>query len=73
LHEIRIEISDIYIPMKRRNSLDLESVTKLATDILEHGLTTPVLVRQDNARFVLGEAFHRLEACKALVVQPRRS
>jgi ParB-like chromosome segregation protein Spo0J len=53
--------------------VDLERVTKLATDILEHGLTMPVLVRRDNARFVLVEALHRLEACKALVVQPRRS
>ena len=80
LNEIRIEISDIYIPMKRRNSLDLERVSKLADDILEHGLTMPILVRRDETRFVLVEGLHRLEACKALgertikalVVQARR-
>jgi sulfiredoxin len=80
LNEIRIEISDIYIPMKRRNSLDLERVTKLANDILEHGLIMPILVRRDETRFVLVEGLHRLEACKALgeqtikalVVQARR-
>ena len=66
MNEIRIEISDIYIPMKRRNSLDLERVTKLANDILEHGLTMPILVRRDETRFVLVEGLHRLEACKAL-------
>jgi hypothetical protein len=51
------------------------------TDILEHGLRMPILVRRDEARFVLVEGLHRLEACKALgertikalVVQARRS
>jgi ParB-like chromosome segregation protein Spo0J len=81
LHEIKIEISDIYIPMKRRRSLNVEQVTKLANDILENGLKMPILVRRDEARFVLVEGLHRLEACKALgertitalVVQARRS
>lgn len=80
MHEIRIDISDIYIPMNRRSGLDPERVDDLATDILEHGLTSPVLVRRDEARFVLVDGLHRLEACKALgertikaiIVQARR-
>jgi ParB-like chromosome segregation protein Spo0J len=80
MDEIRVNISDIYIPMKRRATLVLERVETLAEDILEHGLTSPILVRRDDARFVLVEGYHRLEACrslgertiKALVVQARR-
>ena len=80
MHEIRIDISDVYVPTNRRNSVDPERVNDLAADILEHGLNTPVLVRRDAARFVLVEGLHRLEACKALgertikaiIVQARR-
>jgi sulfiredoxin len=80
LHEIRINISDVYVPTNRRSGVDPERVNALATDILEHGLNTPVLVRRDAARFVLVEGLHRLEACKALgertikaiIVQARR-
>ena len=80
MHEFRIAVSDIYVPMKRRSSLDLKRVDDLANDILENGLKMPVLVRRDESRFVLVEGLHRLEACKALgeptikalVVQARR-
>ena len=81
VHEIKVEISDVYVPMKRRNSVDPDRVANLATDILEHGQTTPILVRRDDERFVLVAGLHRLEACKALgertikalVVQARQS
>nr|WP_262300177.1 ParB N-terminal domain-containing protein [Microvirga sp. HBU67692] len=33
---------------------------------MEKGQEPPILVRPDGKRFVLGEGFHRLEACKAL-------
>ncbi len=81
MREVRIEIVEIYVPIRRRGTLDPARVDALAGDILEHGLTMPVLVRRDQARFVLVEGLHRLEACialgertiKALVVQARRS
>jgi ParB-like chromosome segregation protein Spo0J len=80
VNELKVAIADIYIPMGRRDTLIQERVESLAEDILEHGLTTPILVRRDQARFVLVEGYHRLEACKALgertikalVVQARR-
>ena len=59
-------IADIYVPARRRRTLDSATVNKLAESILEEGLRTPILVRPDGARFVLVEGFHRLEACKAL-------
>jgi len=34
--------------------------------ILQVGLQSPILVRQDGERFVLVEGLHRLEACKQL-------
>jgi len=34
--------------------------------ILQVGLQSPSLVRQDGERFVLVEGLHRLEACKQL-------
>jgi sulfiredoxin len=74
------EIAKIYVPVKRRATLNPTTVDALAADILEKGLQTPILVRPDGERFVLVEGLHRLEACKALgeetiaayVVQARR-
>jgi len=59
-------IADIYVPTKRRKSLDQAKVDALAEDILENGHTTPIQVRQGKGRVVLVEGLHRLEACKAL-------
>jgi ParB-like chromosome segregation protein Spo0J len=61
-----ITIADIYVPIKRRATLDHERVNAIATSILENGLQAPILVRADGARFVLVEGLHRLEAVKAL-------
>jgi sulfiredoxin len=60
------EIARIYVPVKRRASLEPDKVAALAQDILANGLKTPILVRADGARFVLVEGLHRLEAAKAL-------
>jgi ParB-like chromosome segregation protein Spo0J len=60
------EIAKIYVPTKRRATLNPKTVEQLAADILENGLQTPILVRPDGERFVLVEGLHRLEACKAL-------
>lgn len=80
MREIRIRIHDIYVPVKRRKSLDPERAGGLAEDILVNGQINAILVRKDDERFVLVEGLHRLEACKALgeetilacVVQARR-
>jgi ParB-like chromosome segregation protein Spo0J len=59
-------IADIYVPVKRRATLNASTVQTLAQDILENGQKSPILVRRDSDRFVLVEGLHRLEACKAL-------
>jgi ParB-like chromosome segregation protein Spo0J len=62
----RFAIKDIYVPVKRRATLNAQTVHDLAESILEKGQETPILVRQDGERFVLVEGLHRLEACKEL-------
>jgi len=57
---------DIYVPTKRRLTVDPAKVAEIAENILEKGQTTPILVREDGNRFVLVEGVHRLEACKSL-------
>jgi hypothetical protein len=46
-------IADIYVPVKRRATLDQKRVNEIAASILEKGQQTPILVRADGARFVL--------------------
>ena len=73
-------IAKIYVPVKRRATLDPKKAEQIAESILQVGLQTPILVRPDGERFVLIEGLHRLEACKQLgeqtivgyVVQARR-
>jgi ParB-like chromosome segregation protein Spo0J len=60
-----IPIADVYVPIKRRASLE-QRVDELAASILDKGLLAPILVRADGERFVLVEGLHRLEAAKAL-------
>jgi hypothetical protein len=59
-------IQTIYVPVKRRRTLDPKRVEEIAQSMLVDGQTTPILVRPDGARFVLVEGLHRLEAAKAL-------
>jgi sulfiredoxin len=59
-------IAKIYVPVKRRATLEQKRVDELAESMLKDGQTTPILVRADGARFVLVEGLHRLEAAKAL-------
>jgi ParB-like chromosome segregation protein Spo0J len=61
-----LAIADIYVPVKRRATLDQKRVHEIAASILDKGLQTPILVRADGARFVLVEGLHRLEAARAL-------
>jgi sulfiredoxin len=60
------EIARIYVPVKRRATLEPAKVDALAASILADGLQTPILVREDGDRFVLVEGLHRLEAARSL-------
>ena len=83
LDTVVIAIDEIYVPAKRRGTLDEAKVETLAESILEDGQKTPIHVRPDpdKKRYVLVEGLHRLEALKALgeatidalIVMPRRS
>ena len=59
-------VADIYVPVKRRATLEQKRADEIAASMLENGQQTPILVRPDGARFVLIEGLHRLEAAKAL-------
>ena len=61
-----VAIQDVYVPVKRRQTLDTKKVAALAESMLAKGQEAPILVRPDGQRFVLVEGLHRLEACKAL-------
>jgi ParB-like chromosome segregation protein Spo0J len=81
MKEKTFKTAQIYVPVKRRKTLDMKVVEEIAESMLEKGQLTPILVRRDGERFVLVEGLHRLEACKALgeetivglLVQPRGS
>jgi sulfiredoxin len=59
-------IAKIYVPAKRRATLDPKKAQEIAESILQIGQQSPILLRQDGDRFVLVEGLHRLEACKQL-------
>jgi sulfiredoxin len=59
-------LAEIYVPVKRRATLEAGKVAALAESILERGQDSPILVREDGGRFVLVEGLHRLEACRSL-------
>ena len=61
-----LKIEEIYVPVKRRASMNQQTVDALATAILEEGQKVPIQVRHDGKRFILIEGLHRLEACRAL-------
>jgi sulfiredoxin len=61
-----LAIQDVYVPVKRRHTLDPQKVEALAESMMEKGQDVPILVRPDGGRFVLVEGLHRLEACRAL-------
>ena len=61
-----LAIQDVYVPVKRRQTLDTKKVNAMAESMLAKGQEAPILVRPDGQRFVLIEGLHRLEACKAL-------
>jgi len=64
--EQAVAIADVYVPVKRKKTLEPDKVEAIAESILEEGQKTPIQVRQGQGRLVLVEGPHRLEACKAL-------
>lgn len=66
MDDIDIAIDEIYVPVRRRQTLNPETVEEIAESILAEGLRTPIWVRHDGKRYVLVEGLHRLETCKAL-------
>jgi sulfiredoxin len=62
----KLAIARIYVPAKRRATLDPKKAEEIAESILQVGLQVPIMVRKDGDRFVLVEGLHRLEACKQL-------
>jgi ParB-like chromosome segregation protein Spo0J len=81
MDDIIIRIDDIYVPSKRRRTVNPTAVEALAAAIMEDGQRLPILVRRGKEGFVLVDGLQRLEACKALgeetitaiIVQARRS
>ncbi len=61
-----LRIDEIYVPAKRRRTLDQEKVNAIAESMLEEGQLTPIQVRRDGKRLVLVEGLQRLEACRSL-------
>ena len=66
LRSEKFPIESIYVPTKRRATLDNTRVNAIAESMLVSGQTTPIMVREDGVRFVLIEGLHRLEAARAL-------
>jgi len=66
MEEQTFRIEDIYVPVKRRQTLNPATVSAIAESMLEEGQRSPILVRQGNNRLVLIEGLHRLEACRSL-------
>jgi sulfiredoxin len=70
-----IPIADVYVPIKRRATLEQKRVDEIAASILDKGLLSPILVRPDGARFVLVEGLHRAlgeETIVAFLVDARK-
>ena len=52
-------IAKIYVPAKRRATLDVAKAREIAESILKVGQQTPIMVRRDGDRFVLVEGLIR--------------
>ncbi len=80
MQKLTVPIGKVYVPAKRKKTLDEAVVTDIAESMLEQGQLTPILIRADGDRYILVEGLHRLEACRALgedtvegmIVQARR-
>ena len=67
LKSVKLKLSELYIPVKRRKGLELEKIDSLAEKILEDGQKGPIQVRRDKKWiFVVVNGAHRIEAVKLL-------
>ncbi len=66
MDDLTFRVEDISVPLKRRRTLDPETVHTIAESMLEEGQRTPIWVRRDGERLVLVEGLQRLEACRSL-------
>ena len=66
MEAVTLAIDDIYVPVKRRKTLDAARVEALAESFMESEQATPISVRQGKGRYVLVSGLHRLEARRAL-------
>jgi len=66
LEDVVLKLEEIYVPIKRRKTLDPAKVESIAESMIEHGQQTPIQVRRDKDRYVLVTGLHRFEALKAL-------
>ena len=66
MKNVNVPVDQIYVPTKRRTTLEADKVDTLAEDILENGQQMPIQVRLGKGRYVLIEGLHRLEAVKTL-------
>lgn len=66
MKRVKIPFANIYVPTKRRATLDAAKAQILSEDIMANGLTIPIQVREDGARYVLVEGLHRFEAHRLL-------
>ena len=51
-------IEDIYVPVKRRRTLDPATVNTIAESILEEGQRMPIMVRRDGERTPVASNHH---------------
>ncbi len=66
MEHVTIKITEVYVPVKQRRSLNPQTVDEMAESILQTGKQPPIIVRWDGKRFILVTGLHPLEACKAL-------
>ena len=66
MKDVTLNIDEIYVPVKRRKTLDEKTVEAIAESMMEEGQLTAILVRQGRGRYVLVEGLHRIEAARAL-------
>jgi ParB-like chromosome segregation protein Spo0J len=66
MEDVTFNIDDIYVPVKRRKTLDEKTVEAIAESMMEEGQRTAIRVREGRGRYVLVEGLHRLEAARAL-------
>ncbi len=66
MEDVTLNIDEIYVPVKRRKTLDEKTVEAIAESMMEEGQRTAIRVREGRGRYVLVEGLHRLEAARAL-------